>query len=83
LPEKGICGLFAVKNHIGTNTVILSVLNGISSEAVIGSAYGDEKVLYCVTQGMDAVKLLKTIKTDYRNRRLFGGLFLLFTHNVA
>lgn len=47
----------AVKNHVGANTVILSVLNGISSEAVIGSAYGDEKVLYCVAQGMDAVKV--------------------------
>lgn len=47
----------AVKNHVGPNTVILSVLNGISSEAVIGAAYGDEKVLYCVAQGMDAVKV--------------------------
>lgn len=44
------------KNQIGENTVIISVLNGITSEEVIGEAYGMDKVLYCVAQGMDAVK---------------------------
>lgn len=44
------------KNQIGENTIILSALNGISSEEIIGSAYGMDKVLYCVAQGMDAVK---------------------------
>lgn len=47
----------AVKNHVGPNTAILSLLNGISSESVIGEAYGVDKVLYCVAQGMDAVKV--------------------------
>jgi 2-dehydropantoate 2-reductase len=47
----------AAKNHVGPNTVILSVLNGISSETVIGAAYGDDKVICCVAQGMDAVKV--------------------------
>ena len=46
----------AVKNHVGDQTIILSALNGISSESVIGQAYGEEKILYCVAQGMDAVK---------------------------
>lgn len=46
----------AVKHHVGENTIILSALNGISSEAMISAAYGEEKVLYCVAQGMDAVK---------------------------
>ena len=44
------------KNQIGENTIILSALNGISSEEIIGSAFGMDKVLYCVAQGMDAVK---------------------------
>lgn len=43
--------------HVGENTVILSVLNGITSETVIGEALGMDHVLYCVAQGMDAVKL--------------------------
>lgn len=43
--------------YVGENTVILSVLNGISSEEIIGDALGHEHMLYCVAQGMDAVKL--------------------------
>lgn len=46
----------AVYKHIGENTIIISALNGITSEAVIGSSYGMDKLLYCVAQGMDAVK---------------------------
>lgn len=45
-----------VKSQVGEDTVILSVLNGISSEAVIGKTLGMEHMLYCVAQGMDAVK---------------------------
>lgn len=45
------------KPYIGSDTVILSVLNGISSEEVIGAALGTVHVLYCVAQGMDAVKI--------------------------
>ncbi|WP_018211426.1 ketopantoate reductase family protein [Desulfitobacterium hafniense] len=46
----------AVKNQVGENTLILSALNGITSEAMIGQVYGHDKVLYSVAQGMDAVK---------------------------
>jgi 2-dehydropantoate 2-reductase len=46
----------AASNQIGKNTIILSALNGISSEEIIGAAFGMDKVLYCVAQGMDAVK---------------------------
>jgi len=47
----------SVKNHVGENTIIISVLNGITSETIIGETYGMDKVLYCVAQGMDAVKV--------------------------
>lgn len=43
-------------NQIGKDTIILSALNGISSEGMIGEVYGMDKLLYCVAQGMDAVK---------------------------
>ena len=52
LPEA----ISAVKNHIGKDTIILSALNGISSEEMIASVYGWDKLLYSVAQGMDAVK---------------------------
>lgn len=45
------------QNLVGANTVILSLLNGIVSEKLIGAALGSQHVLYCVAQGMDAVKL--------------------------
>ncbi|NLL92246.1 MAG: 2-dehydropantoate 2-reductase [Ruminococcaceae bacterium] len=41
--------------HVGEQTIILSLLNGISSEEDIRAVYGD-KVLGCTVQGMDATK---------------------------
>jgi 2-dehydropantoate 2-reductase len=45
-----------IQNQVGPNTLILSLLNGITSEKIIAEAYGMDKVVYCVAQGMDAVK---------------------------
>ena len=47
----------ASKNQVGEGTVIISLLNGISSEEIIGRAFGADKVLFSVAQGMDAVKV--------------------------
>ncbi|MFP3917887.1 ketopantoate reductase family protein [Lysinibacillus telephonicus] len=58
----------SVKYHVGHNTIILSALNGISSEEIIGQTYGMEKILYCVAQGMDAVKIEN--KLTYANKGL-------------
>lgn len=41
---------------VGPDTTIISVLNGISSEEIIGQRFGREKVICCIAQGMDAVK---------------------------
>ncbi len=41
---------------IGPDTRIISVLNGVSSEEILSERFGGENVLYCVAQGMDAVK---------------------------
>ena len=43
-------------SSVGPDTTIISVMNGIDSEAIAGERYGDEKVLYCIAQGMDAMK---------------------------
>lgn len=55
----------AVRNQVGEHTIILSVLNGITSEAIIGRTYGMDKMVYCVAQGMDAVKVEN--KMTYEN----------------
>lgn len=48
--------LDVMKNCIDERTVIISVLNGISSEEIIGERYGTEGIVYTVAQGMDAMK---------------------------
>ena len=44
------------ENFVGSHTILMSVLNGISSEEILGERFGRDKVLYCIAQGMDAVK---------------------------
>lgn len=43
-------------NFVGGSTILLSLLNGIASEERIGARYGEDKMLYCVAQEMDALK---------------------------
>jgi 2-dehydropantoate 2-reductase len=43
-------------NCVGPETVIISVMNGIDSEEQIGAVYGLDKVLYCVSLGIDALR---------------------------
>lgn len=47
----------SAENFVGNDTIIISVLNGISSEEIIGQKFGMDKIIYCVAQGMDAVKI--------------------------
>jgi len=62
----------AVRNQIGEHTIILSALNGITSEEIIGSTYGMDKLLYCVAQGMDAVKVGNRLTYDHMGMLVFG-----------
>ena len=48
--------LETMKNCVGENTIIISVLNGISSEKIISERYGMDKMLMTVAQGMDAMR---------------------------
>lgn len=49
--------LTEVQNHVGPGTIIISLLNGITSEEIIGAAYGREKILYSLALGIDAVRV--------------------------
>lgn len=48
--------LETMKNCVGPDTIIISVLNGISSEKIIGERFGMDKMLMTVAQGMDAMR---------------------------
>jgi len=45
-----------LRNLIGPETTILSVMNGLDSEEILGAVYGMDKVLYTVAVGIDAVR---------------------------
>ena len=56
--ESGLRGAMeTASGFIGENTLMLSVLNGVSSEETIAARFGEKNVLYCTAQGMDAVKV--------------------------
>ncbi len=44
------------RHLVGPDTIILSILNGIASEQVLGDAFGPEKLVWCVAQKMSALK---------------------------
>ncbi len=41
---------------VGEGTIIMSVMNGISSEKILAQRFGEDKLIYTVAQGMDAGK---------------------------
>lgn len=61
-----------IKDFVGENTIILSLLNGISSEEIIGKAFGLDKVLYSMCVGIDAVREGSDITFSTIGRISFG-----------
>ncbi len=43
-----------LNNRVGDNTVFLSVMNGLDSEHIIRSVYGEDKVVYATVVGINA-----------------------------
>ena len=70
LPEA----LNTMKNCVGPDTTIISVMNGISSEQMIGERYGREKVLYSIAQGMDAMKVGSSLTYTQAGELRVGAL---------
>ena len=48
--------IHSVRNKVSEHTIILSILNGITSEEIIGKTYGMDRILHCIVQGMDTIK---------------------------
>lgn len=51
-----------MKNCVDDHTIIMSVMNGITSEEIIAKTYGDDHMIYTVAQGMDAMKFGNELK---------------------
>lgn len=57
---------------IGPQTVLLSVLNGITSEERIAARYGWERIVPCVAQGMDAMRFGANVRWTQRGNLHIG-----------
>jgi len=61
-----------IRNFVGEHTVILSLLNGIDSEEIIGREYGMEKLLYSFVIGTDGVREDHNIRFTTLGSIVFG-----------
>ncbi len=61
-----------LRPFVGPHTLILSVMNGLDSEAIIGEVVGAEKVLYCVAVGIDAVRDGRRVTYSAPGKLFFG-----------
>lgn len=59
---------------LGADTVILSVMNGLESEAIIGAACGIEKMVYAMALGIDALHENGRFTYDSPGKILFGPI---------
>ena len=59
---------------VGPDTVVFSVLNGITSEEKIIERFGDRNVLYCVALGMDAVRKGTELSYEHQGMLKIGCL---------
>lgn len=62
----------AMKYSISTDTIIMSLMNGIDSEERIGAAYGAEKLLYAVVVGIDALRQGNRVAYTTQGKIFFG-----------
>ena len=62
-----------VKHHVGPDTIILSLLNGISSEEEIYEAYQSEHILYSMSVEIDALRTNNEIVFSTLGRIEYGA----------
>lgn len=57
---------------VSSQTIILSVMNGLDSEERIAEVFSAAKVLYCIAVGIDAVREDSGIEVAHAGRLVFG-----------
>ncbi len=63
-----------IRNFVGPNTIIMSLLNGISSEKELIKNYGADKVLYSYFVGHASIKKGTNVYHDGIGKIVFGGI---------
>lgn len=62
----------AIRRFVGAETVVISLLNGITSEGMIGEVYGADKLLYAFVVGTDATRIGTNTKYSNVGKIVFG-----------
>ena len=62
-----------IKNFVKEDTVILSLLNGVTSEDIIADVYGKDKMLYSYFIGHSSVRCGNSVTHDGVNTIVFGA----------
>lgn len=62
-----------IKNFVNENTVILSLLNGVTSEEIIAETYGRDKLLYSYFIGHSAIRTGNSVEHDDVNTIVYGS----------
>ena len=62
-----------IKNFVHEGTIILSLLNGVTSEKIIAETYGRKKLLYSYFIGHSAIRVGRQITHDDVNTIVFGS----------
>jgi len=62
-----------IRNYVGPDTLILSFLNGISSEEAIAAAYGPARVVPCLVSGLDATRTDHSVRFSSAGCIFFGA----------
>jgi len=62
-----------IRNFVHENTIILSLLNGVTSENIIADLYGRDKVLYSYFIGHSTVRTGRYVSHDDVNKIVFGS----------
>ena len=72
----------SIKPFVGDNTVIMSLLNGITSEDTLARTFGAEKILHAFCVGTDAVREGTDIRYGKPGKIVFGDRYNKNSENV-
>ncbi len=61
-----------LKNIVGDETTVISVMNGLDSEEYLGAVYGMDKILYAIAVGIDALREGNSVTYTISGKIYFG-----------
>lgn len=64
--------ILLLRPFVGPETVIISVMNGISSEQILGQTFAPQQIIYTIAQAMDAMRFGNTLSYQHKGELRIG-----------